>query len=73
MQKRIRELSFQTVGAFEHVARYSLTLRGFRYLQATEALAKCRGDYHQTARALNIALETLYRRLDRPDLRHRRR
>lgn len=73
MQNRIRGFSFETEGALEHVGRYSLTLRGFQYLEAQEALAKCSGNYRRTARALSIALTTLYRRLDRPDLLHRRR
>lgn len=71
MQKRISACSSEVQDRLENVGRYSITLRGFQYLQAQQALRRCGGSYDRAARVLSVTRETLYRRLDRPDLLYR--
>ncbi len=50
------------------VEGFSVTLRGFQYLQAQRILERCEGDFAAAARVLGVRRTTLHRYLDRPAL-----
>jgi DNA-binding NtrC family response regulator len=61
--------SLTPVRANEQLAEcYSVTARGFKYLQTQEALDRCAGDYKKAADTLGVRRKTLCRYLDRADL-----